>query len=151
MLKKIKQTIFNELAKGLTPKKIAQSLSFGIIIGIFPLLGLTTLLAFIIGHAFKLNHAILQSVNYVMYPIQIILIPIYIKFAAYILSIPDVPIRPDIIIKLFISSPWNFIRKYSIVAVGELIIWTIVGVILYFALIKILIPIIANFQRQKNE
>lgn len=67
------------LKQGLTPEKLSISLSVGLIISCFPVLGSTTLLCAMVAHLFKLNHVAIQISNYVGYPMQLILlIPFFI-------------------------------------------------------------------------
>ena len=62
------------LTQGITPEKIALSLSFGIVLGGFPLLGSTTILCAAAALTFRLNLPAIQFVNYFIYPLQLILL-----------------------------------------------------------------------------
>jgi uncharacterized protein (DUF2062 family) len=63
---------------GLTPRKIALTLCLGGAIGTMPLLWGTTVLCMVLAYLFKLNQAALQSVNYLLYPLQLaLLLPFY--------------------------------------------------------------------------
>lgn len=61
------------LHSGLTPHKLALTFCCGIALGILPVLGGTTILCLICGYTLKLNHVALQAVNYLVYPLQIVL------------------------------------------------------------------------------
>lgn len=66
------------LKQGLSPERLSLCVSLGIIVGVFPVLGSTTLLCALVALALRLNLAAIQSVNYVVYPLQLILlIPFY--------------------------------------------------------------------------
>ena len=70
--------IVQQLRQGITPQKIALTLALGGVLGIFPILGATTLLCGIAGVWLRLNQPIIQLVNYLVYPLQIaLLIPFY--------------------------------------------------------------------------
>lgn len=62
------------MACGLTPQKLALTLCIGTAIGVLPLLWGTTLICMLLAHIFKLNHVALQSVNYLLYPLQLVLL-----------------------------------------------------------------------------
>jgi uncharacterized protein (DUF2062 family) len=65
------------LTQGITPEKIALSLAFGIVLGVFPVLGSTTLLCAAAAMIFRLNLPAIQLVNYLVYPLQLFfLIPL---------------------------------------------------------------------------
>lgn len=57
------------LRQGVTPEKIAISIVLGVILGVFPVLGATTLLCAGAAILFRLNLPAIQLVNYVMYPL----------------------------------------------------------------------------------
>ena len=150
MIKKIKNTIKDQLTQGSTPEKLAQSLAVGVLIGIFPLLGLTTLLAGLLGHFFKLNHIVVQTANYFMYPVQIVMIPVYIKIVSSVIDVGDVPIRPDLMVKAFAADWLLFLKQYGLIAVYAIILWTILSVVLFFVLQKLFLPAIIKLKNIKG-
>jgi hypothetical protein len=58
---------------GLTAEKLALTICLGMAIGVLPVLWGTTMLCAVCGHLFRLNHAAIQAVNYLVYPLQIAL------------------------------------------------------------------------------
>ena len=66
------------LTSGLPPKRLAATCCVGIAIGTMPLLLGTTLLCLVIAARFRLNQLLLQTVNYLVYPLQLsLLVPFY--------------------------------------------------------------------------
>ena len=59
------------LTQGITPEKIALSLAFGIVLGVFPVLGSTSLLCAAAAVIFRLNLPAIQLVNWLIYPLQL--------------------------------------------------------------------------------
>ena len=59
------------LRQGLTPEGIALSLAFGVAVGLFPVVGATTLLGLALGSAPRLNLPVLQAANWAAYPLQL--------------------------------------------------------------------------------
>ncbi|MEL7005618.1 MAG: DUF2062 domain-containing protein [Bacteroidota bacterium] len=74
------------MKQGTSPHKLAISISIGFVLGLFPLLGVTTFIGFLISFVFKLNAAAIQLVNYLMYPLQIALIIPFIKIGGWMFS-----------------------------------------------------------------
>lgn len=74
--------LLNFLKQGISPKKLAWSVVIGMVLGISPLLGLTTLLGVVIALIFRLNLAAVQLVNYAVYPLQLVLLVPYFQFGA---------------------------------------------------------------------
>ena len=60
------------LLQGMSPRRLAWSVALGAVLGIFPVLGVTTLMCIAAGWALRLNHALIQAVNYAVYPLQIL-------------------------------------------------------------------------------
>jgi len=67
------------LTQGITPEKIALSVAFGIVLGIFPVLGSTTVLCAAAAVIFELNLPAIQLVNWVIYPLQLLLLVPFIR------------------------------------------------------------------------
>ena len=70
------------LRQGLTPSKLAWSFSVGLLVGSSPLLGFTTWICLIAASAFRLNQLAIQIGNYMIYPLQVILIVPYIELGS---------------------------------------------------------------------
>lgn len=136
MIKKIKTTISSQLTQGATPEKLAQSLACGVLAGCFPILGATTALSALLGAFFKLNHITVQAANYAMYPVQLILIPIYLKASTSIVGIDGLSIRPDIMLKSFAKDWLGFLGDYGAIIVCALGIW-LIGSLMFYTLLKL--------------
>ena len=63
---------------GTSPDKLALCVALGFGLGVFPVLGATTILCTAAALLFRLNLPLIQLVNYAVYPVQIILLlPFY--------------------------------------------------------------------------
>ncbi len=67
------------LRQGVTPEKISLSIVLGIALGVFPVLGSTTLLCAMAAVALRLNLPAIQLVNYLVYPLQLALLLPFIR------------------------------------------------------------------------
>src|ERR1700722_18596640 len=70
------------LRMGASPQRLAWSIAIGLMVGINPLLGSTTLLCMVVAFAFRLNLAASQLANHAMYPLQLVLIVPFLQVAA---------------------------------------------------------------------
>jgi uncharacterized protein (DUF2062 family) len=82
MIRAIKTRILSAvksmLKEGMSLKKIALCISLGFVLGIFPVLGATTLLCTVAALALRLNLPAIQVVNYMVYPLQLVMLaPFY--------------------------------------------------------------------------
>ena len=64
----------NLITQGMNPHKIALTIALGTVLGLFPVLGVTTFLCALAAATLRLNHAVIQVVNYAVYPLQLVLI-----------------------------------------------------------------------------
>ena len=136
--KSILNPILDLLKQGLTPKKLALSLSSGIVICCFPILGTTTVLCAIFAHIFKLNHVAIQLANYIGYPLQfIMLIPFFILGNA-IFGYDKMVFNLDDMFIHFQIDPIGFFETYIGLALRACVAWAItapvVGFIIYYPL-----------------
>ena len=147
MFTKIKHVILEELKKGLSPEKLSQSLIGGFCIGIFPFLGTTTVLSLLFGWIFKLNQVILQTVNYLVYPLQFLMIPVYIKIVTKIFKVGEVPVNPIVMLEMF-KKDWKlFLSTYLEVGLLAIVVWGM-GTFLAFLLFhKMLVLFIKKMKR----
>jgi uncharacterized protein (DUF2062 family) len=72
--KKLVAPVVDLMRQGITPERIAISISLGIALGVFPVLGATTLLCALAAVTLGLNLPAIQLVNYLVYPLQLALL-----------------------------------------------------------------------------
>jgi len=72
--RKFIQPIIHLLKGGITPRKIVLSITIGVALGVIPIPGATTILCTIAAISFGLNLPAIQLANYLVYPLQIILL-----------------------------------------------------------------------------
>jgi len=72
--------------EGLSAEKLAFSVTLGIVTGIFPVLGTTTTLSILLTLLFRQNILVVQSVQWALAPVQLLLIIPFMKLGAYILQ-----------------------------------------------------------------
>ena len=61
------------LQSGITPQKLALTISLGASVGVMPVLWGTSLVCALLAALFRLNQGAMQAVNYLCYPLQIVL------------------------------------------------------------------------------
>lgn len=150
VFKKIKKVIINQLSEGATPEKLTQSLALGLIIGCNPFLGTATAICFLMALVFRLNHIMIQTAHYVVYVLQIILVPIYIKVVSLTFNVGKVELRPDLIVKQFYASPSAFLKMYGVIGFYSFILWLLIGTPSYFILYRVFFPIVIKIKSRKN-
>jgi uncharacterized protein (DUF2062 family) len=152
MTKKLKKVIHEQLTQGATPKGLALTCAAGISIGCFPLLGLTTTLCLILGVVFRLNQPLLQVVNYLMYPVQILLIPFFLRLGEAIFFAEPMTFNIQQLAGEFVADPLLFFSKYGLAGLHAVVAWCLIAPVIAFIVFKIGLPIFhkIHLQRGKN-
>ena len=126
--------IVRQLSQGVTPEKVALTIAVGLAIGVFPILGATTLLCAAAGVALGLNQPIIQLVNYVAYPAQLVsLIPFY-RAGELLFGRPHLPLSIPLLMERFRADTGKFFADFGIVAVGGIVVWCLVAPLIALAL-----------------
>jgi uncharacterized protein (DUF2062 family) len=136
MLKRLKNIVITQLTQGAHPRGLALSCSVAFVFGVIPLMGTTTLLCLLIGPLFKVNQPLTQFLNYLLYPLQIFMIPVFLRMGEWILGAKQLVINPLEMVKQFAAGPGAFLSQYWIVGVHALLAWILVapilGILVYF-------------------
>lgn len=72
------------IGQGTSPKALAISTTIGLLLGIFPVFGITTLVMAAIALRFRLNLPLMLAVSYLSYPFQILLIIPFLRLGEWI-------------------------------------------------------------------
>jgi uncharacterized protein (DUF2062 family) len=139
--------VVQQLKQGVTPQKIALTLALGSVLGIFPILGSTTLLCAIVGVWLRLNQPIIQLVNYLVYPLQVLLLIPFYRAGERLFGAEPVPIV-DVagLVQRFGESPWQFILDYGLVGLYGIVVWCLVAPVLVGLLYGLLKPTLEGVQ-----
>ncbi|HEU4623433.1 MAG TPA: DUF2062 domain-containing protein [Steroidobacteraceae bacterium] len=139
--------ILDLLRQGVTPEKIAMSLAFGLGIGIFPVLGVSTVLCTIVAIVLRLNLPAIQLVNYLAAPLQLALIIPFVRVGEHLLRVAPQP--------LSISEGFALMAQgvlHSIIVLWDAIVhaalgWIAIGPWLIYALYRIFKPLLVRAAR----
>jgi uncharacterized protein (DUF2062 family) len=71
--RKLIQPLKAQLTQGVSPSRLALALALGAVLGVLPVLGVTTLLSAVVAAALRLNQPAIQVANYAAYPLQLLL------------------------------------------------------------------------------
>jgi uncharacterized protein (DUF2062 family) len=127
--------IFALLRMGATPQKLAWSIATGLLIGINPILGSTTILCLAIAFVFRLNVAASQIGNHIVYPLEILLIVPFIHLGSRLFHTAPMPLSPKALLDAARISPIALTR--------QLWLWEWHAFVVWIAISLIAIPVIA--------
>jgi len=139
---KLRALVLDQLRQGITPEKIALTIALAAGIGVFPLLGTTTVLCLAVGVPLRLNQALMQLVNYLVYPLQIAAIYLFVRIGERLVGAKPVSFRVGEIVSSFAADPMAFLRKFGMTGVHGILGWAIVvtpaAIVVYFTLLPVL-------------
>lgn len=135
----------DQLTRGITPQKIAFTLTLGFAIGIFPILGSTTVLCLFAGAFFQLNQPLLQTLNYLMYPLHILLIPAFIRAGEKIFGADPVPFNLGVWLETFRNSPSAFLHEFGMAGLHAVAAWCLIVPIPAFVVYQLLNRAVLKF------
>jgi len=140
--RRIVDPVLGLLRQGLAPGQLALSLAFGFGVGIFPVLGVSTPLLTVIALGMRLNLPAIQLVNYLVSPLQLLLIIPFVRVGERLLGAAPQP--------LTVSAGLEILAKgvvQAVVILWDAIVhaalgWIAIGPILIFLLYRALVPLL---------
>lgn len=126
---KIVTPILNLLRVGATPEKLAWSLAMGAVVGVNPLLGSTTALALALAGGLRLNVVASQLANHAMYPVELLLFPLWIKLGSMLFGTPGLPLTKAGLAAAA-RHPWDTTRALWTWEWHALVVWLVCSAVL---------------------
>jgi hypothetical protein len=102
-------------------------------------MGSTTTLCAIVGFCLKLNQPVIQLVNFLVYPLQLATILVFVRIGESVVCAPHISFSIPELIHKFNESPAKFLQQFGMTGVHGIIAWCViapcVGALLYFILL----------------
>lgn len=127
------------LRSGVTPRQLAWSLALGMVIGINPSVGITTLLVVALAWAFGLNQLASQIGLHVVAPLHLLLFIPFVDLGVHLFHSRHLPLNRHQIEHLS-HHPWFLARNIWHWEWHALIVWGVVA--------AIAMPLLARFMRR---
>ena len=126
------------LRQGVTPEKLALSLSLGVVLGVFPALGWTTVLCALAALILRLNIPATQLVNYFMYPVQLATIIPFFRLGEILFRAQHLPLSVKQIYVMAHADLWGAIKFLWTSNWHAMVVWGLlappIAAAIYFAL-----------------
>jgi uncharacterized protein (DUF2062 family) len=140
--RRVVRPILDLLRQGSTPEKIALSIAFGLVLGIFPSLGWTTLLCLLAAVIFRLNLPAVQLVNYFAYPLQLAMLIPFIRAGEFLFHSVSLSLSLTQILAMIKADVWHSIKVLWIATVHAIAAWALIAPLAIYVLFRILSPIL---------
>jgi uncharacterized protein (DUF2062 family) len=133
---------------GATPERLAWSLAVGIVVGVNPLLGSTTLVALGLAAAFRLNFAASQLSNHAMYPLELAMFPVFVKLGSFLFGTARLPWEPKQLWVVARAHPWDTTRVLWLWEWHALVVWAAFAAVALPAIGLGMQPVLAHMQER---
>ena len=146
MISAIKTKILNlaklMLKEGMSLRKIALCLALGTVLGIFPVLGATTLLCIVAALALRLNLPAIQVVNYMVYPLQLVMLAPFYSTGSWLFKQQGWPLLNKDLIGLLQDDFWGSMANLWDLTLYAIITWLVISPLLILLLYSASKPLI---------
>jgi uncharacterized protein (DUF2062 family) len=143
--------IRKQLTQGVTPAALALSMALGLGLGTFPVLGSTTLLCAAAAALLRLNQPAIQLVNYVAYPLQLLLLIPLLRAGAALLGASSGALTLAALRDQIGADPWGAIRLYGQATAGAVIVWAVIAIPAMILLARLFRPLVARLPVLKEK
>ena len=147
--KKILIPISNIRKEGFSLETLALSISIGIIGGAFPVLGLASYICLLLTLSLRQNIIIVQVVNWLVYPIQILLLIPFMKLGNAIFGGSDITLTFHQVVVAFQSGILNGIKLIGIISLYGVIAWVVTAIPTLFIFYSLFLFIFRNIKKIK--
>ena len=114
-----------QFSQGATPDAVSAAVVVAFALAIVPVIGVTTLLCLLAGRIFRLNHIVMQVVNHVSYPLQLILLVPFVRLGETLTGADPIALSPTALIDEFNRSFGGFVAKFGMAYVHGLLGWAL--------------------------
>ncbi len=126
------------LTQGVAPDQIAATLGVGAACALFPFLGATSLLNLVVGLALRMNQPILQALNQLLGPLQLVLILVYVRAGEVLWGSTGQKFTIAEMIRAFREQSFgDFLQQFGWAGIHALTAWAVsaplIVVLVYFA------------------
>jgi uncharacterized protein (DUF2062 family) len=147
--RRFRKLVKDIFVQGISPQKLALTLSLGIFVGTVPVLWGSTMVCAALAFKFKLNHAGIQAANYLVYPIQLALVVPFYYIGARIFPWGP-PVSVDIILNELRKDWIGNLALILVATLKAIAVWLLVAAPLCVVLYFLLVSIFARMPRFKD-
>jgi uncharacterized protein (DUF2062 family) len=115
------------LRLGATPERLAWSLAAGLMVGINPVLGSTTVLCLALAAVFRLNVAASQLTNHLVYPLELALLIPFLQAGSRLFGTPPMPLSAPELLHAARANPVALSRQLWTWEWHALSVWLLVA------------------------
>ena len=144
----VKEKILDFLSQGMTPRDLALALALGVALGTFPVLGATTMLCIIAGTALRLNLPAIQSVNWMVSPLQLILLVPFFDLGSALFGVHAITVSLGGLLAMMKIDLFGTIRQFLVVTLQAICAWGLIAPVVALVVFSVALPLFTRVQVQ---
>jgi uncharacterized protein (DUF2062 family) len=114
----------NLLTHGVTPDKVSATIAVGTACSLLPFIGFTTMLNLGVGLWLRMNQPILQAINYLITPLHLVMIVVYVRIGERIWGVTDEAFSVSAVVKTFREVSFSeFLARFGWAGVHAFTAW----------------------------
>ena len=117
------------LRMGATPRTLAWSIAAGLLIGINPVIGTTTLICLAAAFSFRLNLVASQIANHAMFPLELALVIPFIRLGSRVFHTAAMPLSPRLFFQAARTGPLTLARQLWSWEWHAFVVWAMVSIL----------------------
>ncbi len=143
-----------QLTLGISSERIGWTIALGIVLGVFPIMGTTTLVCLLAGWLLRLNQPVLHVFKTLVYPLHLALILVFIRLGERLYGVPLISFSIPQLLEKFKNDPLQFARDFGVAAWHGVSAWLliapVVAVLIKLAVTPLLKRLEGSIQRRKE-
>ena len=148
--RKIKSRVLNPilafLNDGVSPERLTLAIAAGLAIGIFPVIGVTTIMATVAALTLRLNLPAVLLANFAVYPLQIALLLPFYGLGAWITGLEPLTISTGEMAGMFGDAFWASFGHLWDITMGAVLAWSVICLPLAALLYACLMPLVRRLE-----
>lgn len=116
-----------QLTRGASVERISWTISLGIVLGVFPIMGTPTVVCLLASWGFRLNHVVMQIFKEAVYPLHLALILVFIRLGERLSGAPLISFSIPELIGKFKADPLQFAGDFGLAAWHGVLAWLLVA------------------------
>ncbi|HRE05981.1 MAG TPA: DUF2062 domain-containing protein [Opitutaceae bacterium] len=146
--RRFKDPVLSLLTQGVTPDTMAFTFALGTGLSLFPFFGFTTLLNAVVGVWLRLNQPLLQTLNYVLSPVHLAMILVYVRLGEWIWRDPPLPLSVPVLLQSFREQTFlEFLQRFGWAGIHAFTAWAVTLPFLVIGLRALARPILRRAAR----
>ena len=148
--RRVVRPILDLLMRGITPERIAVSIAIGLVLGVFPALGWTTLLCLFVALRLHLNVPAMQLASYLVYPLQLMLLVPFIRAGEVLFRAPRLPLSLPQILAMIHKGVWQAIKALWVATFHAIAVWVLIAPLAVYLIYKLLTPVLRKIAEARD-